>query len=120
MQHLLEALNIIHAELCHVLLELCLLKINFVLHLDNLLSQGELISNGSVEGDADVNWQLKIINAEARVIKLFVDEVVHNIHIKEGQIVEDLRLLLALDQQLKGIITKIFMAGEINGFIFVP
>ena len=54
-QPFLEALNICHAELGHVLLEESLLIIIFFLQLDNLLSQGQLISNGSVEGDADVN-----------------------------------------------------------------
>src|SRR4051812_31122655 len=73
-----------------------------------------------MEGGVDVNWQLEIINAEAWIIKPFVDEVVQHVHIKEGQIVEDLRLFLALDQHLKGIITKIVIAGHINSFIFVP
>ena len=76
MQHLLEGLNIFHAEFGHILLELSLLIVNFVLQLDDLLSQGQLICNGSVEGDADVNWQLKIINAYARVVKPLINEIV--------------------------------------------
>ena len=60
-----------------------------------------------MEGDTYVHWELKIINAEARVVKPLINEIVQNIHIKEGQIVEDLRLLLALYQQLKSIIAKI-------------
>ena len=88
--------------------------------LDNLLSQGQFTSNGSMEGDADVHWKLKIINTDALVIKPFIDEVVQYVNIKEGQIIEDLRLLLALDQLLKSVIAKIVVAGQINGVIFVP
>ena len=119
MQHLLEDLNICHTELGHVLLEMSLLIVILVLELDNLLSQGQLISNGSMECDADVHRKLEIINTDALVIEPFIDEVIQNINIKEGQIVEDLCLLLALDKHLKSIITKIFIAGQINGVIFV-
>ena len=79
--------------------------------LDNLLSQGQLTGNGSMECDVDVHWKLKIINTDAPVIEPFIDEVIQNINIKEGQIVEDLCLLLALDKHLQSIITKIFIAG---------
>ena len=109
MQHLLEVLNISHAELGHVLLELSLLIVNFVLQFNNFLSQSQLICNGSMEGDTDANWKLKIIDAEARIFKPLINEVVQDVHIKEGQVIEDLRLLLALYQQLKSIITKIFV-----------
>ena len=63
-QHLLESLNIFHAKLGHILLEVSLLIVNFVLQLNNLLSYGQLICNSFVEGDADVHRQLKIINAD--------------------------------------------------------
>lgn len=83
--------------------------VNLVLQFDDLLSQSQLIYNGSMEGDTDANWKLKIIDVEAWVVKPFINEVIQNIHIKEGQIVEDLRLLFALYQQLKSIIAKIFV-----------
>ena len=119
MQHLLEDLNICHAELGHVLLEVSLLIVNFILELDNLLSQGQFTSNGSMEGDADVHREMKIINTDVLIVEPLIDEVVQNVNIEEGQVVEDLCLLLALDKHLKSIITKIFITGQINGFIFV-
>ena len=72
-----------------------------------------------MKSDTDVHWQLQVINTDALVIEPFIDEVVQNVNIKEGQIVENLRLLLALDQHLKGFITKIFIVGQINGVILV-
>ena len=92
MQHLLEDLHISHIELGHVLLEMRLLMINLVLELDDFLSQGQFVGNGSMECDADVHGQLKVINTDALVVKPFINEVVQDVNIKEEQITEDLRL----------------------------
>lgn len=69
MQHQLEVLNISHIELGYVLLELVFLIVNFVLQLNYLLSQSQLRSNGALEGDADANWELKMIKAKVWVVK---------------------------------------------------
>ena len=79
-----------------MLLELFLLKINLVLQFNNSLSQSQLRSNGAFKGDADANGKLKIIKAEVLIVEPFINEIVQDIHIKEGQIIEDLRLLLLL------------------------
>ena len=109
MHHLLQALNISHAELGHVPLELRFLIVNLVLQFDDLLSQSQLICNGTVERDTDANWKLKIIDAGAWFVKPFINVGIQNVDVKEGQIVEDLRLFLALYQQLKSIITKLII-----------
>ena len=44
------------------------------------------------------NGKLKVVKAEILIVEPFINEVVQDVHIKEGQIIEDLRLLLALDQ----------------------
>ena len=62
-----------------------------------------------MEGHVDANGKLKIIKAEILIVEPFINEIVQDVHIKEGQIIEDLRLLLALDQLLKGILTKFFI-----------
>ena len=72
-----------------------------------------------MEGDAEANWKLKIIKTEVWVVKPLINEVIQDFHIKEGQIVEDLRLLLALYQLLKSIIAKIVVARQINGVILI-
>ena len=109
MQHQLEVLNISHTELGHVLLELIFLIVNFVLQFNYPLSQSQLRSNGTLKGDADANWELKIIKAEIRVVKPLINELVQNVHIEEGQIIEDLCLLLALNKLLKSIITTLII-----------
>ena len=86
-----------------------LLIVNFGLQFDNLLSQSQLRSNGALKGDADANWELKIIKAKIGVVKPLLNEVVQDVHIEEGQIIEDLRLLLALYQLLKSIISTIII-----------
>ena len=48
-----------------------------------------------MEGGAEANGELKIIKTEVWAIKPFVNELVQDVHIKEGKIIEDLRLLLA-------------------------
>ena len=72
-----------------------------------------------MEGDAEANWKLKIIKADIWAVKPLINKLVQNLHIKEGKIIEDFRLLLALYQLLKSIITKIFVARQINGVILV-
>ena len=59
-----------------------------------------------MKGDTDANGELKIIKAEILIVEPFINEIVQDIHIEEGQIIEDLRLLLALDQLLQSILTK--------------
>ena len=83
--------------------------INLVLQFNNPLSQSQLRSNCALEGDADANQELKIIKAEIWVVKPLINEVVHNVHIEEGQIIEDLRLLIALNQLFKSIITALIV-----------
>ena len=109
MRHLLEVLNVSHAELGHVLLELSLLIVNIVLQFNDFMSQSQLICNGTVKRDTNANGKLKIIDADAWIFKPLINEVIQDFHSEEGQIVEDLRLLLALYQQLKSVITKIFV-----------
>ena len=60
-----------------------------------------------MQGDAEANWELKIIKTEVWAVKPLINELVHDLHIKEGKIIEDFRLLLALYKQLKSIIAKI-------------
>ena len=67
--------------------------------------------------EAEANWELKIIKTEVWAVKPLINELLHDLHIKEGMIIEDFCLLLALDQLLKSIITKIVVAGQINGVI---
>ena len=76
MQHHFEVLDISHTELGHVLLELFLLIVNLVFQFNTLLSQSQLRSNGTLERDADANWELKIIKAEIRVVKPLTNEVI--------------------------------------------
>ena len=85
MHHDLEVLNVFNIEVGHVLLELRLLIVNLVLQFNNPLSQSQLRSNGTLERDTDANWELKIIKAEIRVVKPFINEVIQNIHIKGGR-----------------------------------
>ena len=92
-----------------MLLELFHLKVNLVLQFNNSLGQSQLRSNCALEGDADANGKLKIIKAEILIVEPFINEIVQDVHIKEGQIIEDLRLLLALDQLLESIIAKFFI-----------
>ena len=92
-----------------MLLELFLLEINLVFQFNNSLGHSQLRSNCSLEGDADANGELKIIKAEILIVEPFINEIVQDVHIKEGQIIEDLRLLLALDQLLQSILTKFFI-----------
>ena len=103
-QHQFEFLDISHTELGHVLLELFLLIVNLGFQFNNLLSQSQLRSNGTLKGDADANWELKIIKTETLIVKPFINESIQNVDVKEGQIIEDLRLLLALYQLLKSIV----------------
>ena len=63
-----------------------------------------------MEGDAEANWELKIIKTEVWAVKPLMNKLVQNLHIKEGKIIEDLRLLLALYQLLKSVIAKIVVA----------
>ena len=60
-----------------------------------------------MEGDAEANGELQIIKTEVWAIKPFVNELVQDVHIEEGKIIEDFRLLLALYYKLKSIISKI-------------
>ena len=72
-----------------------------------------------MEGDVDVHRELKIINTDVLVVKPLIDEVIENINIKEWQIIENFSFLLALDKHFQSIISKIFITGKVNGFIFV-
>ena len=56
-----------------------------------------------MEGDAEANWELKIIKTEIWAVKPLINKLVQDLHIKEGKIIEDFRLLLALYKQLKSI-----------------
>ena len=67
-----------------MLLELFLLKINLVLQFNNSLSQSQLRSNCALKGDADANWELKIIKAEIGVVKPLINEVMQNVYVEEG------------------------------------
>ena len=89
-----------------MLLELFLLEVYLSLQFNYALSQSKLRSNGALESNADANGELKVIKAEILIIKPLINEVPQNVYIKEGQIVEDLRLLLALDQLLQSIFTN--------------
>ena len=80
-----------------------------MLQFNDSLSQSQLRSNGALKGDADANGELKIIKAEILIVEPFINEIVQDVHIEEGQIIEDLRLLLALDQLLESIIAKFFI-----------
>ena len=62
-----------------------------------------------MEGDTDSNWKLKVVDVDAGVFKPLINEVVQDVRIEEEQIIEDLRLLLALYQLLKSIITKLII-----------
>ena len=73
-----------------------------------------------MEGDAEANWELKIIKTEVWAVEPLINELVQDLHIKEGKIIEDFRLLLALYKQLKSIIAKIVIARQINGFVLIP
>ena len=106
-QHQLELLNISHTKLGHMLLELFFLKINFVFEFDDLFSQSHLRSNGTLECDTDANRKLMIIKTEIWVVKPFINEVIQYGYVEEGQIIEDLYLLLALYQLFKSILTKL-------------
>ena len=90
-----------------MLLELSLFIIDLMLQLNNFLSKSQLRSNGSMEGDVEANWKLKIIKTDIWAIKPVIDELVQNLNIEEAKIIEDFRLLLALNQQLKSVIGKI-------------
>ena len=70
-----------------------------------------------MEGDTKANWKLQIFKAEVGRVKPLINEVVDDCHIKERQIIEDLCFFLALDQLLKSIICKIFIAGQINSVV---
>ena len=109
MHHGLQVLSVFNVELGHVLLELSLFIINLVLQLNNFLSKSQLRSNGAMEGDAQANGKLQIIKAEIGGVKPFINEVLQYFHIKERQIIEDFRLLLALNQLLKSIITALIV-----------
>ena len=89
MQHDLEVLDIFHVELGDVLLELNLFIINLVLQLNNSLCKSQLRSNGSMEGDTEANWELKIIKTEVWATEPLINELVQDLHIKEGKIIED-------------------------------
>ena len=102
-------MDISHTELGHVLLELFLLIVNLVFQFNTLLSQSQLRSNGTLRGDTDANWKLKIIKTKILIVKPFIDESIQNVDVKEGQIIEDLRLLLALYQLLQSIVTKLII-----------
>lgn len=82
MHHLLEVLHISNTEPDHVLLELCLLIIDLVLRLNNFLSNGKFIGNGSLKSDVDVHWQLQIINVDVLILEPFINEVVENVSIE--------------------------------------
>ena len=60
---------------------------------------------------------MQIFKAEVGHVKPLINEVMDDCHIKERQIIEDLCFFLALDQLLKSVICKIFIAGQINGVI---
>ena len=49
-----------------------------------------------MEGDAEANGELQIIKTEVWAIKPFINELVQDLHIEEGKIIEDFRLLFAL------------------------
>ena len=106
-QHDLEVFDILHVELGHMLLELRLFTVNLVLQFNDFLSKSQLRSNGTMEGDAEANGELQIIKTEVWAIKPFINELVKDVHIEEGKIIEDFSLLLALNQHLKSVIGKI-------------
>ena len=108
-QHQLEFLNISHTKLGHVLLELFFLIVNFVFQFNYPLSQSQLRCNGTLKGDVDANWELKIIKADIWAVNPLINECVDDFNIKERTVFEDLRLLLTLDQLLKSILTKFFI-----------
>lgn len=62
-----------------------------------------------MKGDTNANGELKIIKTEILIVEPLINEIVQDIHIEEGQIIEDLRLFLALDQLLERIIAKFFI-----------
>ena len=70
-----------------MLLELSLFIVNFVIQLNNLLCKSQLRSNGSMEGDTEANWELKIIKTEVWPVKPLINKLVQNLHIKEGKII---------------------------------
>ena len=72
-----------------------------------------------MERDAEANWEMKIIKTEVWAVKPLINKLVQDLHIKEGKIIEDLRLSLALYQLLKSIIARIVVARQINGVILV-
>ena len=72
-----------------------------------------------MEGDAGANSELKIIKTKVWAVEPLINELVQDLHIKEGKIIEDFRLLLALYQLLKSVIAKIVVAGQINGVILI-
>ena len=70
-----------------------------------------------MEGDIEANWKLQIFEAEVGRVKPLINEVVDDCYIKERQIIEDFCFFFALDELLKSVICKIFIAGQINGVI---
>ena len=64
-----------------------------------------------MEGNSEANGKLRIVKAEIWGVKPLINEVMDDCHIKERQIIEDLCFFLALDQLLKSVICKIFIAG---------
>ena len=70
-----------------------------------------------MEGDTEANGKLQVFKAEVEHFKPLIDEVVDDCYVKERQIVEDFCFFFALDQLLKSVICKIFIAGQINGVI---
>ena len=70
-----------------------------------------------MEGNTEANWKLQIFKAEVGRVKSLINEVVDDCHIKERQIIEDFCFFFALDQLLKSVICKIFIAGQINGIV---
>ena len=69
----------------------------------------KLFGNIALKCQADANRKLQIIEGKRGTFILII-EVVENISIKQGQIIEDSGLLFAPYQHLKGIIIYIFIA----------
>ena len=70
-----------------------------------------------MEVNTEANRKLQIFKAEVGHVKPLINEVMDDCHIKERQIIEDFCFFFALDQLLKSVICKIFIAGQINGVI---
>ena len=70
-----------------------------------------------MEGNTEANRKLHIFKAEVGRVKPLINEVMDDCHVKERQIIEDFCFFFALDQLLKSVICKIFIAGQINSVV---